>query len=138
MWDRLLQTERAALGVDAAGEQDDRRFRRDMLGKEPRDETGRRYVAVLAELPVDAATGLPASSTAIARQSLEVLLASEVRAVTTAQAMLAALDKAAAAGQFDMREAEEEIAYRRLQLAMLSDRWADVEAALAPFGGLGP
>lgn len=108
-------------------------YRTFRAGKEPRDETGRRYVAVLAELPVDAATGLPASSTAIARQSLEVLLASEVRAVTTAQAMLAALDKAVAAGQFDMREAEEEIAYRRLQLAMLSDRWADVEAALAPF-----
>ena len=108
-------------------------YRTFRAGKEPREESGRRYVAVLGELPVDPATGLPAASSAIARQALEVLLASEVRAVTTAQAMLAALDKAAAAGQFDLREAEEEIAYRRLQLAMLSDRWADVEAALAPF-----
>jgi hypothetical protein len=76
---------------------------------------------------------LPASSTAIARQSLEVLLAPEVRGTQLATVMLEGLDKAAAAGQFDRREAEEELAYRALQLAMLSDRWSDVDAALAPF-----
>ena len=108
-------------------------YRTFRAGKEPREETGRRYIAVLGELPVDPATGLPSSSSTIARQSLEVLLANEVRATQMAAAMIAALEKSAAAGQFDLREAEEEIAYRRLQLAMLSDRWADVEPALAPF-----
>ena len=108
-------------------------YRAFRAGKEPREETGKQYVGVLGELPVDPATGLPASSSAIARQALEVLLANEVRATQIAQSMIAALEKAAAAGQFDMREADEEIGYRKLQLAMVSDRWADVEAALAPF-----
>ena len=108
-------------------------YRAFRAGKDPRDETGKRYVAVLGELPVDPASGLPAGSTQIARQSLEVLLAPEVRATQTAASMIAALEKAAELKQFDMREADEEISYRRLQLAMLSERWADVEAALAPF-----
>ena len=102
-------------------------------GTEPRVETGRRYLAVLAELPVDEANGLPASSASIARQALEVTLAPEMREVAVAARLLESLDRAAAAGAFDRREAEEELAYRRLQLAMYSDRWADVEAALAPF-----
>lgn len=102
-------------------------------GKEPRADTGKQYLAILAELPVDPQTGLPASSTTIARQALEVALANEVRATQTAIGLIASLEKAAAAGKFDLREADEEMAYRRLQLAMLLDRWADVEAALAPF-----
>lgn len=108
-------------------------YRAFRAGKEPRDESGKRYMAVLGELPVDPATGLPSGSSQIARQALEVTLSNEVRATQIAQSMIAALEKAAAAGSFDMREADEEIAYRRLQLAMLAERWADVEAALAPF-----
>ena len=108
-------------------------YRAFRAGKEPREETGRRYVAVLAELPPDPATGLPSGSTAIARQALEVLLSNEVRATQTAAALIEALEKAAAQGTFDMREAEEEIAYRRLQVAMIGERWADVEAGLQPF-----
>lgn len=108
-------------------------YRAFRVGKDPRDETGKRYVAVLGELPVDPASGLPSGSTQIARQSLEVLLSPEVRATQTAASMIAALEKAAELKQFDMREADEEIAYRRLQLVMLADRWADVEASLAPF-----
>jgi hypothetical protein len=108
-------------------------YRTFRAGKEPRDETGRRYVSVLAELPPDPATGLPSGSSAIARQALEVLLANEVRATQMAAQLIESLEKAAAQGTFDMREADEEISYRRLQLAMLSERWADVEAQLAPF-----
>ncbi len=101
--------------------------------KTDRRAAGRRFVEVLAELPVDEATGLPASSSAIARQALEVALANEVRDLRLATTLLEALAKAAELGQFDLREADEELAYRRLQLAMASDRWADVEVALAPF-----
>ncbi len=101
--------------------------------KGDRRATGRRYLEVLAELPADEATGLPAGSSAIARQALEVALASEVRELAIANALLDALAKAAELGQFDAREADEELAYRRLQLAIAADRWADVEAALAPF-----
>ncbi len=108
-------------------------YRAFRAGKEPRDETGRRYIAVLSELPSDPATGLPAGSSALARQALEVVLANEVRATQLGSSLLESLDKAAAAGVFDMREADEELAYRRLQIAILTDRWADVEAALAPF-----
>ena len=102
-------------------------------GREPREATGRRYAAVLAELPVDPSTGLPASSPSIARQALEVLLSQEIRAVQTASGLIAALEAAGGSGAFDIREAEEELQYRRLQVAILSDRWADVEAILAPF-----
>ena len=102
-------------------------------GKTDRVETGRRYLAVLAELPVDPKTKLPASSAAIARQALEVVLSNEMRDTQTAISLIAALEIAGAEGQFDLRSAEEEIAYRRLQIAILSDRWADAEAALAPF-----
>jgi hypothetical protein len=102
-------------------------------GKAPRPETAKRYFAVLAELPSDAATRLPASSPAIARQALEVALASDVRETKLAAALLEGLAIAGAGGQFDLREADEELAYRRLQLSMYANRWADVEAALAPF-----
>jgi len=102
-------------------------------GKEPRADVGRRYVEILGELPVDPKTQLPASSPAIARQALEVVLANEVRDLKTAVSLIAALEIAGAAGEFDIREADEEISYRKLQLAILSERWADVEAALAPF-----
>jgi len=108
-------------------------YRAFRAGKDPRDETGKRYIAILGELPVDTATGLPTGSTQIARQALEVLLSPEVRATQTAASMIAALEKAAELKQFDLREADEEIAYRRLQLVMLADRWAEVETALAPF-----
>lgn len=102
-------------------------------GSAPRVETARRYLAVLAEMPRDAATRLPASSPAIARQALEVALASEVRDTAVAAALLEGLEIAATRGEFDAREAAEELAYRRLQLAIHLNRWADVEAALAPF-----
>lgn len=102
-------------------------------GKAPRVETARRYMEVLNELPVDDATGLPAGSPAIARQALEVALATEIRDTRLATNLLDGLAKAGAAGAFDLREADEELAYRRLQLAMYANRWADVEAALAPF-----
>ena len=102
-------------------------------GKEPRAETGKRYLLVLADLPVDPKTKLPASNSTIARQALEVVLSSEVRDIQTAIGLLAALEAAGAEGTFDLREADEELAYRRLQIAILSDRWADAEAALAPF-----
>jgi hypothetical protein len=102
-------------------------------GSAPRIETARRYLAVLAELPRDPVTRLPVSSPAIARQALEVALASEVRDTAVAAALLEALDIAATRGEFDAREAAEELGYRRLQLAIHLDRWADVEAALAPF-----
>jgi len=102
-------------------------------GKEAREPTGRRYAGVLAELPVDPSTGLPASSASIARQALEVLLSQEVRAVQAAVGLISALESAGKDGSFDLREAEEEIQYRRLQIAILSDRWADVEALIAPF-----
>ena len=102
-------------------------------GKEAREPTGRRYAGVLAELPVDPSTGLPASSASIARQALEVLLSQEVRAVQAAVGLISALEAAGKDGSFDLREAEEEIQYRRLQIAILSDRWADVEALIAPF-----
>jgi hypothetical protein len=102
-------------------------------GSQSRAETGKRYLAVLAELPVDPANGLPASSASIARQALEVVLAAEVRDVRVATSLLEALDRATTSGEFDRREADEELAYRRLQLAMYANRWANVEAALAPF-----
>lgn len=102
-------------------------------GKAPRVETARRYIEVLNELPVDEATGLPAGSPAIARQALELALATEIRDTRLAAGLLDGLAKAGAMGAFDVREADEELAYRRLQLAMYSNRWADVEAALAPF-----
>ena len=108
-------------------------YRAFRVGKDPREEVGKQYASVLAELTPDPETGLPASSSVVARQSLEVLLAPEVRAVQTAMQMIAALEKAGAVGKFDIREADEELGYRRLQIAMLSDRWADVEPALAPF-----
>jgi len=102
-------------------------------GKEAREPTGRKYAGVLAELPVDPSTGLPASSASIARQALEVLLSQEVRSVQAAVGLIAALEAAGKSGAFDLREAEEEIQYRRLQVAILADRWADVEALIAPF-----
>ena len=102
-------------------------------GKAPRAETAKRYLAVLAEMPPDAVTRLPASSAAIARQALEVALATEVRDTKLAAALLEGLEIAGARGEFDLREADEELAYRRLQLAIHSNRWADVETALAPF-----
>jgi len=102
-------------------------------GRAPRTETGKRYTMVLAELPRDPTTQLPASNVSIARQALEVVLSNEIRELRVAEQLLAALDAAGNAGQFDLREADEELAYRRLQLAILSDRWADAEAALAPF-----
>jgi hypothetical protein len=102
-------------------------------GRAPRSETGKRYTLVLAELPRDPKTQLPASNPSIARQALEVVLSSEIRELRVAQQLIAALDAAGQAGQFDLREADEELAYRRLQLAILADRWADAEAALAPF-----
>jgi hypothetical protein len=108
-------------------------YRTFRAGKEPRADVGRRYVEILGELPVDPKTQLPASSPAIARQALEVVLANEVRDLKTAISLIAALETAGAAGEFDLREADEEIAYRKLQLAIQSERWADVEAALAPF-----
>lgn len=101
--------------------------------KGDRRATGRRYLEVLAELPADEATGLPAGSSAIARQALEVALATEMRELALATSLLDALAKAAELGQFDIREADEELAYRRLQIAIAADRWADVEAAIAPF-----
>ena len=99
----------------------------------PRVETGRQYLAVLAELPRDARTNLPASSTTIARQALEVTLAPEIRDPKVARDLLAALDASIDAGQLVREDAAEELAYRRLQLAILEDRWADVAEALAPF-----
>jgi hypothetical protein len=108
-------------------------YRAFRAGKEPREETGKRYLQILGELPADPKTQLPASSPAIARQALEVVLANEVRDLKTAMSLIAALEAAGAAGEFDLRAADEEIAYRKLQLAILSERWADVEAALAPF-----
>lgn len=102
-------------------------------GKESRTETARRYLQVLAELPRDPRNGLPAGDPMVARQALEVVLANEVRDLGIAEAMLAALAAAANDGSFDAAEADEELAYRRLQLAMYADRWADAEIALAPF-----
>ncbi|MEY3141808.1 MAG: hypothetical protein RLY21_301 [Planctomycetota bacterium] len=102
-------------------------------GKAPRAETAKRYFAVLSELPPDSVTRLPASSAAIARQALEVALASEVRDTKLAASLLEGLQAAGARGEFDIREADEELAYRSLQLAIYSNRWADVETALAPF-----
>lgn len=102
-------------------------------GRAPRAETAARYLAVIAELPADAETGLPASSPAMARQALEVVLATEVRDVKMAAALLDGLAVAGQKGQFDLREADEELAYRRLQLAMYTDRWDNVEPILAAF-----
>jgi len=102
-------------------------------GRDPRTETGRRYLEVLAQLPPDAKDGLPAGSAAIARQALEVALANEIRDAKVAERLLVALETAGGAGTFDLAEADEELAYRRLQLAMITDRWADAEIALAPF-----
>jgi hypothetical protein len=100
-------------------------------GKAPRVETARRYMEVLNELPVDEGTGLPAGSPAIARQALEVALATEIRDTRLATNLLEGLAKAGAAGAFDLREADEELAYRRLQLAMYANRWADAALRLA-------
>ncbi|MFN9077296.1 MAG: hypothetical protein ACK5WX_07715 [bacterium] len=102
-------------------------------GKAPRAETAKRYFAVLAEMPPDPVTRLPGSSAAIARQALEIALANEVRDIKVASELLEGLAIAGSRGEFDVREAEEELAYRRLQIAIQSNRWADVEAALAPF-----
>lgn len=102
-------------------------------GKDSRADTGKKFVAVLGELPVDPNTGLPSGSSSIARQALEVMLSPEVKSTQGASEMILALEKAGAAGSFDIRQADEEIAYRKLQLAMMTDRWADVETALAPF-----
>ncbi|MFZ9915542.1 MAG: hypothetical protein ACO3IB_09465 [Phycisphaerales bacterium] len=102
-------------------------------GSESRVETGRRYVAVLGELPRDPRSGLPAGSATLARQALEVVLSAEMRDARLAGDLLAALDAASRVGQFDPADAEEELAYRRLQLAILEDRWADVEATLGAF-----
>ncbi len=102
-------------------------------GKAPRAETAKRYFAVLSEMPADPVTRLPASSAAIARQALEVALASEVRDAKLAANLLEGLQIAGSRGEFDLREADEELAYRRLQLAIQLNRWADVETALAPF-----
>lgn len=102
-------------------------------GSEPRPDTGRRYVALLSELPRDPATGLPAGSASIARQALEVALSNEIRDARLAGELLESLGRAAAAGSFDPSTASEELAYRRLQVAILEDRWADVEPLLAAF-----
>jgi len=102
-------------------------------GKAPRVETARRYMEVLDELVADGDGGLPGASAGIARQALEVALAPEVRDTRLAGQLLEALERAGAAGEFDLREADEELAYRRLQLALYANRWSAVEAALAPF-----
>ncbi len=99
----------------------------------PRADTARRYLTVLAELPLQASTGLPAGSSSIARQALEVALAPEVRDSPLATKLIAALEASAAQGDFDMNEANEEIAYRRLQLAIQLDHFADVATLLLPF-----
>ena len=102
-------------------------------GNAPRADTARRYLAVLAELPREDGTGLPAGSSSIARQALEVVLAPEVRDSSLATKLIAALEASAAQGDFDMSEADEEIAYRRLQLAIELDHFADVATLLLPF-----
>ncbi len=99
-----------------------------------RTTLGRRYIGVLLTLrDVPSAPGLPAGSVGIARQALEVALAPEVADTSFAAQLLVAIDAAVTRGEFELSEAREELAYRRLQLAISQNQWELVESGLAQF-----
>ncbi|MSR40710.1 MAG: hypothetical protein EXS10_02270 [Phycisphaerales bacterium] len=99
-----------------------------------RTALGRRYIGVLPTLPEKAgAEALPGGSVGIARQALEVALAHEVTDTALAAHLLGAIDAAVLAGAFELSEAREELAYRRLQLAIMQNQWELVESGLAQF-----
>lgn len=110
-----------------------RNFRAAKVATE-RTALGRRYIGVLVSLPIDpTAEGLPGNSVGIARQALEVALANEVLDTALAASLLTAIDASVARGEFELAEAREELAYRRLQLAIMQNQWELVESGLAQF-----